>query len=388
MPDRRIYLDYNASAPLRPAARSAWLAATDRPANASSVHGEGRAARGLVEEARGRVAALVGAMPAAVTFTSGGSEANASLLADHWLRHGEPVFFDRLLVSAVEHPSVLKGGRFPADRIERFVVDGDGVVDLARLGERLDRARAAGERALVAVMAANNETGVVQPVRAIADLAHGCGAFLMVDGVQVFGRIPFDLGSSGADALTVSAHKIGGPHGVGAVIMADDSLGWPALVIGGGQERHRRAGTENVAGIAAFGAAAAEVQAESGDTGALLALRQDVERAVRDVAPAAVIFGEGVERLPNTVCFGVAGLVAETAVIGFDLAGIALSSGSACSSGKVAASHVLEAMAVPATIAKSALRVSLGWSSRAEDVSRFGQVWQDIYKRLRRQSAA
>jgi cysteine desulfurase len=367
----RAYLDWNATAPLRPQARAAMVAALDLCGNASSVHAEGRAARRLVEEAREHVAALVGAEPRNVVFTSGGTEAN--MLALSPLTGGG---YDRLLVSAVEHPSVLAGGRFAADTVERLSVDADGRVDLAALDRRLVELRARGSRALVSLMLANNETGVIQPVPEAAAMVHAAGFLLHVDAVQAAGRIGIDINTVGADLMTISGHKIGGPKGVGALVRREEALRLQPLVTGGGQERGARAGTENVAAIAGFGAAARAVSdklAEERST--MLALRDRLEAALKGVAPATIIFGAAAERLPNTTLFAVPGMKAETSVIVFDLEGVAVSSGAACSSGKVAPSHVLEAMGVTPTLARSAVRVSLGPNTTESDLERFQNAW-------------
>jgi cysteine desulfurase len=361
MMSERSYLDWNATAPLRPQARSAMLRALERTGNASSVHAEGRAARGLVEAARTEIAVLVGAEPANVTFTAGATEAN--MLALHPFFGGMPAR-DRLFVSAVEHPSVLSGGRFPAEMVEELPVDADGVVDLHALRSAIARA----EHPLVSVMLANNETGVIQPIRAIADIVHAAGGLLHVDAAQGAGRIDCRIGDLQADLMSLSAHKLGGPQGVGALIRRGDIQIEP-LIKGGRQERGLRAGTENVAGIAGFGAAAAAAAAaRQADAIRMAGLRARAESSLKALAPQAVIFGERVERLPNTTLFAVPGLKAETAIISFDLNGIALSSGAACASGKVAASTVLKAMGVDPALAAGALRVSLGWSSSERDI--------------------
>jgi cysteine desulfurase len=368
----RLYFDWNATALLRPQARAAMLAALDATGNPSSVHAEGRAARRLIEAARESVAALVGAEPRNVVFTSGGTEANMLALAPAGAADGRAR--GRLLVSAIEHPSVLAGGRFPAAAVEQLPVTGEGQIDLAALERRL---ALHGERLLVSLMLANNETGVVQPVSEAARRIHAAGGLLHVDAVQGAGRIPCDINDLGADLLTVSGHKIGAPKGVGALIRRNAAMPLPdPLVKGGGQEHGARAGTENVAGIAGFGAAAAAARvglaAESARTAAL---RDRLEAGLRAATPEVVIFGAGVERLPNTTLFAVPGMKAETAVIAFDLEGIAVSSGAACSSGKVQPSHVLAAMGVAAELAPAAVRVSLGPTTAESDVDRFIQAW-------------
>ena len=330
-------------------------------------------ARRLVEDARTAVATAVGALARNVVFTSGGTEANALALKPG-LRQGSGLPVTRLLVSAIEHASVLAGGRFSADAISTIGVTRSGVLDLDRLRVALE----AGPPALVSVMLANNETGALQPVAEAAALVHAAGGVLHIDAIQALGKIRVDLGALGADLLTVSAHKIGGPKGVGAVILADGLAGFEALVRGGGQELGRRAGTENVAGIAGFGAATgAAMAALETDANRLESLRNCVEQGLkRDIG--IIVFSEDVVRLPNTLLFTAVGLKAETAVIGFDLAGIAVSSGSACSSGKVQPSHVLEAMGFGPDIAQGAVRLSLGWSTSSADVDCCLKAWRKL----------
>ena len=380
MPDR-IYLDWNATTPLRTEARQAMQAAWEVSGNPSSVHAEGRRARRLVEEARATIAAAVGASPRNLVFTSGGTEANALALTPG-LRRGSGLPVERLLVSAIEHASVLSGGRFSAEAIERIGVDRSGLLDLDRLRALL----ADGRPALVSVMLANNETGAIQPVREAADIIHQAGGLLHVDAIQAFAKISLDINALGADLATFSAHKIGGPKGVGALILADDVVGLEPVLRGGGQELGRRAGTENVAGIAGFGAAAkAAMSTLECDATRLKALRSELESGLRRT-PGVIVFAGEVPRLPNTVLFTIPGLRAETAVIGFDLAGIAVSSGSACSSGKVQPSHVLEAMGFSPDLAQGAVRLSLGWSTSSQDIDRCLEAWRKLAGTLLRGS--
>lgn len=368
----RAYLDFNATAPLREAALGAMTRALAHLGNPSSVHAEGREARRLVEEGRAKVAALVGAKPANVVFTSGGTEANVLALSPGTRPLGGPAA-NRLLVSAVEHPSVLAGGRFAPERVERIAVDAQGRLDLADLEGKL---RQGDGPALVSVMAANNESGVLQPIREAGEIAHAGGHLLHVDAVQTAGRVA--VGLDAADLLTLSAHKLGGPQGIGALVFDDARVHVEPLLRGGGQERGRRAGTEAVALIAGFGAAAEAAGAESADSARISRLRDWLEAELRTISPEAEVFGAAAERLPNTTCFGLEGVRAETAVIALDLAGVAVSSGSACSSGKVGESHVLRAMGVAPELARSAIRVSLGWSSRESDVERFLDAWRSF----------
>jgi cysteine desulfurase len=371
----RTYLDWNASAPLRVEARAALSAALALTGNPSSVHHEGRAARQAVEDARGAVAALVGADARNVIFTAGGTEANALALTPR-LDAGRP--FDRLLVSAIEHPSVLAGGRFAPGAVENIPVDQNGLVDLGALQRRLEGL--GDQRALVSLMAANNETGVVQPVAEAAEIVHRHGGLLHVDAVQAAGRVALDIAALGADLLTLSAHKIGGAKGAGALVKRDEALQIEPLIRGGGQERGSRAGTENVAAVAAFGAAAAAAKAGLAAEQAHMAkLRDRLEAGLRD---AAVIFGAAATRLPNTTLAAMPGARAETLVIAFDLDGIAISSGSACSSGKVAPSHVLAAMGMPAELARGAVRISVGAATTETEIDRFLQIWQKLAKSL------
>lgn len=369
----RVYLDWNATTPLRPEARAAILAAQDLIGNPSSVHAEGREARRLIEEARATLAAAVGAQPRNVVFTSAGTEANAQALSPG-LRGPSGGLVERLLVSAVEHASVLSGGRFLSDRIGLIQVTRSGVVDLDHLRRQLQD----GPPALASIMAANNETGALQPVAEAAAIVHEAGGLLHVDAIQALGKIPFDISSLGVDLATFSAHKIGGPKGVGALVMRDGITGLEPVLRGGGQELNRRAGTENVAGIAGFGAAVkAALEALPEDASRTASLRDRLENGLRAIA-GATIFADDTSRLPNTVLFTAPGLKAETAVIGFDLEGVAVSSGSACSSGKVQPSHVLSAMGYDPAMAQGAVRLSLGWSTEPEDINKALEAWRKL----------
>jgi cysteine desulfurase len=381
----RTYLDHNATSPLRPEAAAAMARALALPGNPSSVHAEGRAARAAVEAARDEVAALVGAAPKHVIFTSGGTEACNTALSPG-LRAAGSAGPATLLVGAAEHPCVLEGHRFPPDRVERIPVDRDGVVDLGWLAGRLERADGP---VLVSVQLANNETGALQPVAEAARIVHRHGGLIHTDAVQAAGRLPVDLAELGVDALSLSAHKLGGPKGAGALVLASDRVELAGrLIRGGGQERGARAGTENVAAIAGFGAAAAAARAAlDGEPARLAALREEAERALRAAVPGVTVFAAGVRRLPNTLAFAVPGVRAETALIAFDLAGLALSSGSACSSGKVRRSHVLDAMGVEPALGEGALRVSFGWSSTGEDVIRFAGTCETVLGSLYRRRA-
>jgi cysteine desulfurase len=362
---RETYLDWNATAPLRPEAAAAMTEALSLCGNPSSVHRWGRAARGRVEAAREAVAALAGAAPGGVVFTSGGTEANHLAL----LGSGR----DCVLVSAVEHPSVL--GAVPG--AERIPVDGDGIVDLAALAAML---AAGAHPALVSVMLANNETGIVQPAREIAAIARDHGALFHCDAVQAAGKIPLSVAELGADFLTLSAHKIGGPPGAGALICASAD---PApLLRGGGQERNRRAGTENLAGIAGFAAAANAC--DTAEYERVRGLRDRLEAAL----PGAVVIGAAAPRLPNTSAIAMPGVPAETQIIALDLDGVMVSAGAACSSGKVGPSHVLAAMGIPPGTAGATIRVSLGWSTTEADIAHFIDAWTSLHRRTQAKQAA
>ena len=375
MPERS-YFDWNATAPLRLEARRAFEEALSLPGNPSSVHAEGRAARRVIENARQEVAALVGAKASDVFFTSSGTEANMLALSPAWEIGADKGPRDRLLMSAVEHISVRSGGRFPKEKITDIPVDAAGRVDLAALAEAVAKS----ERSLVSLMLANNETGVIQPIVEAAAIVHAAGGLFHVDAVQAAGRIPCEMEALGADLVTLSAHKIGGLKGVGALIRADDDIHLAdPLIRGGGQERGLRAGTENVLGIAAFGAAAAAArQLGQAEAARMLALRNRLETGLRAIAPATVIFGAAAERLPNTTLFALEGMKAETAVIAFDLEGIAVSSGAACSSGKVQPSHVLAAMGVSPGLLRAAVRVSLGWETTETEVEALLSAWRKL----------
>jgi cysteine desulfurase len=361
----RIYLDHNATSPLRPAARAAMLAALEKGGNASSIHAEGRDAHALIESAREAIARQLGVIAPMVVFTSGGSEANNLAIK------GAPV--ERLIIGATEHPSVIEAAKASGKPIEFAGVDCNGVIDLAKLAPLL----ATGPRALVSVMLANNETGAINPVADVVAIARGHGAVVHCDAVQAFGKVPVNFGLLGVDLASISAHKLGGPQGVGALIIRD-GLAMTPLVHGGGQELRRRGGTENIAAIAGFAAAVAERNKD------IETLRGRLESELSDT----IIVSKEVARLPNTSCFAFPGLSAETALMALDLDGIAVSSGSACSSGKVAKSHVLEAMGVAPEIASGAVRVSLGWNTTEDDIAGFIASWRKLTARHRARAAA
>lgn len=370
------YLDWNATAPLRPEARDALVAALDLDGNPSSVHGFGRSARRVVERAREQVAALAGADPAAVIFTGGATEANATVVAGFGR--------SRVLASAVEHDSILAAGTVDGRAVETVPVGLDGRIELGALDRAL-----AGDRtpALVSLMAVNNETGVIQPVAEAVAIARRHGALVHCDAVQAPGRIAVSIGELGVDALTLSAHKLGGPKGVGAIVLAHPEVALCPLLRGGGQERRRRAGTENVAAIAGFGAAAQACVADLAGMADLARRRDALEAAVRAACPDAPVWGEDAPRVAPVSCLGMPGVPAETQLMAFDLAGIAVSAGSACSSGKVAASHVLTAMGAGGA-AGQAVRVSFGTATPAEALDRFAAAWADLWHRHRRRGEA
>jgi cysteine desulfurase len=366
-----VYLDYNATAKVRPEAAAAMTRALEIGGNPSSVHAAGRAARAVVEVARADVGRLVGAKPQSVVFVSGGTEANALAIESAAQSGGE-----RIIVGATEHDAVLENARAAGLPLEVWPVDGDGVADLAWLADSLQR----GPRALVCLMLANNETGVIQPVAETAALVRETGGWLHVDAVQAAGKIAIDFNQLGADTLALSAHKLGGPQGVGALVAGSRAV-LSRRLHGGGQERGRRAGTENVPGIAAFGAAATAALEEhsmmaSPDRPA--AWRDDLAALV--VKSGAEVLGEGAPRLPQTLCFAAPGFASELQVMGLDLAGVMVSAGAACSSGKVKPSRVIEAMG-RADLAPCAIRVSGGWASTAADWARCGEAWTEIFAR-------
>jgi cysteine desulfurase len=362
------YLDWNATAPLRPEAAAAISEALGRWGNPSSVHRRGRAARQTIECARAAVAGLLGDVdPSGVIFVSGGTEANHLALVGAGR--------ERVLVSAIEHDSV----RHAVPAAEIIPVGPEGIVDL----DALDRLLVADERpALVSVMYANNETGVIQPVAEIASIARRHAAVFHCDAVQAAGKVALEAGAMGADLVTLSAHKIGGPPGVGALVVTG-GVNLAPLLRGGGQEHRRRAGTENLPGIAGFAAAAAAAAAKVAVYDRVAALRDGLEAEIAAIAPDAVLLGAASSRLPNTSTIAMPGVAAETQVVALDLDGVMVSAGAACSSGKVGPSHVLAAMRVDPEIAASTIRVSLGWSSSEAEIDHFLRAWTALYRRCR-----
>ncbi len=362
----RIYLDYNATAPIRPEAAAAVARAMEQPHNASSVHRFGQEGRKLVEDARATVAHLVGAPPAQVIFNSGATEGNNTVL--HHFK-GE-----RILVSAIEHPSVLES----VPDAERIPVTKDGIVDLDALEELL---KAEPKPALVSVMLVNNETGAIQPIRDVADLSKKYGALVHCDAAQAAGKIAIDMSALGVDFLTLSAHKIGGPQGVGALVLGLCGI-TPTLLQGGGQEKSARAGTENVAGIAGFGVAAKLAAHDLPRYQQLEPLRSSLELELCKAQQDVVVHSQNVERVAGTSLFSFPGAASETLLMALDLEGIAISNGSACSSGTVKPNHVLKAMRASEDIASSALRVSMGWDTKERYIEEFLKAFEKIVKRI------
>lgn len=359
----RTYLDHNATSPLRLSVKAAMTAAMELHGNASSIHREGREAHKLLDDARDQIAVSLGCIAPMLVFTSGGSESNNLAL--------KGTDAERLLVAATEHPSVINSARASGKTVEIIPVTSDGEVDLDAL-----KAMLPGPKALVSVMLANNETGVIQPVRDVVALAASHGALVHCDAVQAYKKEALNFGVLGVDLMTISAHKAGGPQGVGALIVRD-GLPLKPLINGGGQELRRRAGTENLVGIAGFGALANESILD------LTSLQHGVETSLEDI----VVIGAKAHRLNNTSCIAVRGIPAETLLMNLDLEGCAVSSGSACSSGKVAKSHVLEAMGVAPDLVSSAIRISLGWNTTRADIHHFIAAWQRIIARLRARAA-
>lgn len=384
MNGQRAYLDWNASAPLSEAARAAMVAALAETGNPSSVHGEGRRAKQVLEEARRRVAALAGGRPEHVVFTSGATEAASMLLTPDWRMGRALLRMGRLYICAADHPCFLAGGRFDADQVTRIGVDANGIIDLDGLRQALAAHDRDAGLPLVAVHLVNNETGVVQPAAEIAAIVREAGGVLVLDAVQAAGRIPLDMDM--ADFLILSSHKIGGPKGAGAIVARADLMMPAPLVTGGGQEKGHRAGTENLPGIAGFGAAALEAVSNFDCVSAIGSRRDRIERMVMTRAPDAVIYGAGAPRVANTSFFALPGLKAETAQIAFDLAGVALSAGSACSSGKVGPSHVLKAMGFGD--GAGALRVSIGSATTESDIALFEKALDGLLARSQRRAVA
>jgi len=364
-----IYLDYNATTPIRQSVITAVAEAMAVSGNPSSVHRAGRGARAMVEKARAQVAGLVGARARDVTFCSGGTEASNTVIRGAGAAS--------LIISVIEHDCVRAAAAATGLPVFEIPVDGDGVVDLTVLEHLLKKAP---KPALVSVMMANNEMGAIQPITDIATLARENGARLHTDAVQAAGKITIDHALLGVDYLTLSAHKVGGPQGVGAIVSAPTAP-LKALIAGGGQELSRRSGTENVAGIVGFGVAALDAMAELGMAVKLRNMRDRLEGEIKAHTNAAKIVAERVPRLANTSCIAMPGVKGETQVMHFDLSGICVSSGSACSSGKVKVSHVLNAMGYEVGLADSSVRISLGYKTSDSDIDRFIEAWKKLFER-------
>lgn len=369
MDKQHIYLDFNASTPLRPSVISAMTEAMQHFGNPSSVHKYGRAARSLIENARDQMAAFFEVTPAQVVFTSGGTEANNLVIKAH----------PKLFVSEIEHESVDRSSPLAT----KIPVLSSGILDLCALEQRLSEQDAQG--ALVSLMLANNETGILQPVEEAASIAHRYGAKLHCDAVTAFTKISFNYKSLGADYITVSAHKIGGPKGCGAVILPLQGQINP-LIHGGGQEKGHRAGTENIMGIVGFAQALQEAQRD--DWEEVEQLRDLLENLILDRYPGIPFYGRDTDRLPNTSYVGMPGVATNKQLMAFDLEGFAISSGSACSSGKVTPSHVLKAMKITDQASREASRVSLGWTTKKSDVESFAETWINLYERFKQNGSA
>ena len=375
MTRQAIYLDHNASSPLLPEARAAQIAALDLCGNPSSVHGHGRALRNLIETGRDQVASLAGADRQQVVFTGSATEAITQAIVGSARALG----VDAIVISAGEHAAVSKAAEISGLPVRVAGLGPDGVIKIDEIAAMVAAADAAGQRLLVAIHAVNNETGVVQPIGRAEALVGPTPHYLFVDAVQALGKLPLDFQARATDMMAISAHKIGGPVGIGALLVKGHA-DVVRLIPGGGQEQGRRGGTESAALIAGFGAAASAF-ASRYDFGGVFDLAVRTSDGVRQLAPSAVIFGEQAERIGNVVDFAVPGLKSSVAMMGLDLLGLSVSSGSACSSGKVGPSHVLKAMGVSPELLGCALRVSLGWSSTLEDVTAFLAGFSDVLGR-------
>lgn len=365
MPEK-IYLDHNATTPIKPAVLDLMHQILSEPGNASSVHSYGRAARSHVEKAREQVAKLVNVSPSQVIFTSGATESDNTIVKSY---HPEKVF-----ISAVEHSAVSR----ISDRFQIIPLTGEGLFDL----EALEQAFMSRDADLVCAICVNNETGNIQPIKDIVHIAKKYGAAVHTDAAQAVGRIPVDFQDWGVDYLCLSAHKFGGPQGVGALIYAPGKAP-QKFMHGGSQERYQRAGTENVAGIAGMGLAAELAVQGMESYQSLGALRDRMEQDIKAQAPEAIIYGEKAPRVSNTSNICLPGVPAETQLMNLDLEGIAVSTGSACSSGKALASDILVSMGATEDQAKSALRVSLGWNTKEEEIERFIEIWMKMYHRFK-----
>jgi cysteine desulfurase len=382
MSGQRIYMDWNATAPLLPEAREAVLSALDMTGNPSSVHGEGRVIRALVESARRDVAALCGAQPSTVTFTSGATEAANMVLTPDFRMGRTPLKVGKLYASAIEHPAVREGGRFAREDVCEVPVTSAGIIDSVAIDALLSAHDRQSGLPMVAVMLANNETGIVQPIAEVAAIVRAHGGLLVVDAVQAAGRVPLSIETLGADFLIVSSHKIGGPKGVGALIARGEVMMPSPLIRGGGQEKGHRSGTENASALTGFAAAARTAASNiEGRMAVVAALRARLEAEMQALAPDVVIHGRDGPRIANTTFFTLPGLKAETGQIAFDLEGVALSAGSACSSGKVGQSHVLTAMGYDTR--QGGLRISIGERTTQAEIERCVSVFAKVAARRR-----
>ncbi len=374
-----IYLDYNATAPFRPNAREAMIAAFDAEGNPSSVHTAGRSARAAIEQARQNVGELVNVSPKSVVFTSGATEANNQAL----IMGAKSFGATKLYIGSIDHESVQEAAKASGLDYQLMPCTEQGVINIESVSKLL---ASESEKALISIALANGETGAIQPVAEIVELAKSRGAYVHCDAVQAVGKIPVDLTALGVDLASLSAHKIGGPKGVGALIVKD-GLDIEALLVGGGQENRRRSGTENVAGIAGFGAAAEAALQCVENKDQVRRLRDHMQEAIINVAPDVVVPALGADRLPNTLCIALPGVLGETQVMALDLAGFCVSAGSACSSGKVSGSHVLGAMGYDDEIAACAIRISTGWCTSNSDIDQFIEAWITMYDRLVKRKA-
>jgi len=376
------YLDYNASAPIRPEVADSINLAINQCGNPSSIHEVGRRARQEVEKARAAVASLVGVNPRGVIFTSGATEANNQILLGA-AENSQSI--DVIITSSIEHPSLLLPATTASIPCRLVPVGKDGTIDLNVLADLLAQHEG---RALVSIMWANNETGVIQPIEEAAELARRFGALFHSDAAQAVGKIPVDMARTGVDALSISAHKLGGATGVGAIVVRP-GIDVKPLIRGGGQENRFRAGTENVSGIVGFGTAAALAKSDTGESGTISLLRNSMETAISRIGGRDItVHGKGSPRLPNTSCISTRLILSETQVIALDIAGCAVSAGAACSSGKVERSHVLTSMGLPQSKVKTAIRISLGWGTTQEDVDQLVDAWSEMYRRVVHSSAA
>ena len=381
----QAYLDHNASAPLLAEAKSAMVAAMDMPGNPSSIHKAGRALRKIIEDSRQTLADVAGISAKQVIFTSGATEAAQTALGTKLKIGSASVNLSHLYISSIEHACILAGGRFGSDQITKFAVDQNGSVDLAELEKVLALHDHATGAPLVCVMLANNETGVIQPIAKISEIVRANNGYMCVDAVQAFGKFPIDFPALGAHFVLLTAHKIGGPKGAGALLRMDENIFPQPLIHGGGQENMSRAGTENVAAIAGFGVAIKIAMENLAERQSIADMRDEIEARLEDISRRSsnntalpVFFGKSQPRLDNTSFFAVEGVKAETALIALDLAGISVSAGSACSSGRINQSHVLSAMGVSPQLAECTLRLSLGKQTTDEQAGYFLDTWKNI----------